>query len=103
MVLAEKSLPSGPSTGSGVRSMTPPVAFLMISRSASSRRGAGRRARGRVRPGEGPDASGGGGGGGIIPAPLVAALLAPPGGGEGGEPVGRRHEPVPGVAAGRDD
>src|SRR4051812_25054299 len=40
---------------------------------------------------------------GLIPTALVADHFGPLGAGDRGEPVGRRHEPVPGVAAGRDD
>src|SRR3954471_14630716 len=39
----------------------------------------------------------------LIPTALVADRFGPLAAGDRGEPVGRRHEPVPGLAAGRDD
>src|SRR4051794_27040415 len=39
----------------------------------------------------------------LIPPALVPARSGPLAAGDRGEPVGRRHEPVPGLAAGRDD
>src|SRR4051794_41638935 len=39
----------------------------------------------------------------LIPTALVADRSGPLAAGDRGEPVGRRHEPVPGLAAGRDD
>src|SRR3954452_5425729 len=39
----------------------------------------------------------------VIPTALVGDRLAPLEGVDGGEPVGRGHEPVPRLAAGRDD
>src|SRR4051794_11170110 len=38
-----------------------------------------------------------------IPKALVGDRFGPLAGGDRGEPVGRRHEPVPRLAAGRDD
>ena len=40
---------------------------------------------------------------GLIPTALVTDRFGPLAAGDRGEPVGRRHEPVPGLAAGRDD
>src|SRR4051812_1305135 len=39
----------------------------------------------------------------LIPTAPVADRSGPLAAGDRGEPVGRRHEPVPGLAAGRDD
>src|SRR4051794_35222191 len=39
----------------------------------------------------------------LIPTALVADRFGPLAAGDRGEPVGRRQEPVPGLAAGRDD
>src|SRR5690242_4743446 len=39
----------------------------------------------------------------LIPTALVADRFGPLAAGDRGEPVGRRREPVPGLAAGRDD
>src|SRR4051812_50197549 len=39
----------------------------------------------------------------LIPAALIDDRLRPLGAGDRGEPVGRRQQPVPGVAAGGDD
>src|SRR5437764_15072818 len=40
---------------------------------------------------------------GLIPAALIADRFGPLAAGDRGEPVGRRHEPVPGLAAGGHD
>jgi hypothetical protein len=39
----------------------------------------------------------------LIPTALVGDRFGPLAAGDRGEPVGRRHEPVPRLAAGRDD
>src|SRR4051794_9054609 len=39
----------------------------------------------------------------LIPTALVTDRFGPLAAGDRGEPVGRRRQPVPGVAAGRDD
>src|SRR3954451_21232453 len=39
----------------------------------------------------------------LIPAALIADRFGPLAAGDGGEPVGRRQQPVPGLAAGSDD
>src|SRR3954452_12461500 len=39
----------------------------------------------------------------LIPTALIGARFRPPAGGNRAEPVGRRRQPVPGLAAGRDD